>query len=67
MHDVIALIIVTAVFSTLIAEGVENKDQSYFVKELECDYVQGFFMSKPLIASDFLMLLDAESNKISCC
>ena len=32
----------------VVAEGVETKEQLERLKELSCDYVQGFYYSKPL-------------------
>lgn len=38
---------------TVIAEGVETKEQLLLLKELECDLIQGYYFSKPLTADDF--------------
>lgn len=40
-----------------IAEGVDNDDDLATLRELGCDYVQGFLVSKPLNANDFCRLL----------
>jgi len=32
----------------VVAEGVETEEQLLCLKELSCDYVQGFYYSKPL-------------------
>ena len=37
----------------VIAEGVERQDQLRILRELECDYVQGFLVSPPLSSKDF--------------
>jgi EAL domain-containing protein (putative c-di-GMP-specific phosphodiesterase class I) len=37
----------------VIAEGVENEIQKNFVFENGCDYVQGFYYSKPVPADEF--------------
>ena len=34
---------------TVIAEGVETENEFYFCKEIGCDYLQGFFVQKPVI------------------
>ncbi len=42
---------------TVIAEGVETKEQLQYLSALECDVVQGFLFSKALAASAFEELL----------
>lgn len=37
----------------VIAEGVETKEQESLLKEMGCDYAQGYLYSKPLKAQDF--------------
>jgi diguanylate cyclase (GGDEF)-like protein/PAS domain S-box-containing protein len=37
----------------VIAEGVETAEQLAFLKEKECDEIQGYYFSKPLTADDF--------------
>ena len=36
----------------VVAEGVENEEQLEFLRELGCDYVQGYFLSRPLPADE---------------
>jgi len=42
---------------TVIAEGVETKEQLQYLSALECDVVQGFLFSKPLSTKAFEELL----------
>lgn len=49
---------------TVIAEGVETKEQLQYLSALECDVVQGFLFSKPLSAKHFEELL-VEQRKIA--
>lgn len=37
-----------------VAEGVETEDQARMIAELGCDYIQGYFYSKPLSAATLL-------------
>ena len=37
----------------VVAEGVETEEQLIALRELGCDYVQGYFFSKPVPAADF--------------
>ena len=39
----------------IIAEGVETKEQKKFFEGTNCDYIQGYYYSKPL---DYESLLD---------
>ena len=36
----------------VIAEGVENKEQICFLREHNCDEIQGYYFSKPLLADE---------------
>ena len=38
----------------LVVEGVETRDSLDALEEMQCDYVQGFYFSKPLPEEDFL-------------
>lgn len=38
---------------TVLAEGVETEEQLNRLKELNCDEVQGYFFSKPLLPEEF--------------
>ena len=42
---------------SLVAEGVETEQQLAFLRQLNCDYIQGYLFSKPLAAADFLEYL----------
>ena len=41
----------------VVAEGIEREEQLDFLRDRDCDEYQGFFASKPLLASDFLKLV----------
>jgi EAL domain-containing protein (putative c-di-GMP-specific phosphodiesterase class I) len=45
----------------VIAEGVETADQLAYLKQYECDEIQGFYFSKPLTADAFSALLKSEA------
>jgi diguanylate cyclase (GGDEF)-like protein/PAS domain S-box-containing protein len=44
---------------TVVAEGVETSEQLTLLAELDCDFVQGYYLSKPLPAKQ---LLDFSAN-----
>ena len=50
---------------TVIAEGVETREQLESLTELECDVVQGFLFSKALSTEDFEELLIAQGQAMS--
>ena len=43
---------------TVVAEGVEYKEQYEILKELGCDIIQGYYFSKPLPAEEFEKLIE---------
>ena len=46
----------------VIAEGVETAIQLNYLKKHNCDYVQGFLLSKPLSNNDVLLFLEGKSQ-----
>lgn len=36
-----------------VVEGVETEENHRFIQELECDYGQGYYYSKPVSAQEF--------------
>ena len=47
---------------TVVAEGVEKKEQVEFLREKGCDEIQGFFFSRPLTAEKFEKLLKEKAS-----
>lgn len=45
----------------VIAEGVETIEQLNYLKQFECDAIQGFYFSKPINASEVVKYLDKNS------
>jgi EAL domain-containing protein (putative c-di-GMP-specific phosphodiesterase class I) len=45
------------------AEGVENSDQLYFLRQRGCDEAQGFFFGRPLPAAELESILGGEQSK----
>lgn len=45
---------------SVIAEGVETREQAERLQQLFCDQMQGYFFSKPLPAEDYMALLEKE-------
>lgn len=41
----------------VVAEGVENMEQVDFLRERACDYIQGYYYTKPVDRDNFLSLL----------
>jgi EAL domain-containing protein (putative c-di-GMP-specific phosphodiesterase class I) len=42
---------------TVVAEGVETKEQEVFLRDHGCDQMQGYYFSKPVTADQFAELL----------
>lgn len=47
----------------VIAEGVEAQTQMDYLKEHQCNYVQGYYFSKPLEKKDALQILELSMNE----
>lgn len=47
---------------TVVAEGVETKEQEKFLKDQICDEMQGFYFSKPISPDGFADLLRKHSG-----
>ena len=43
---------------SVIAEGIENEDQLKLLRLVQCEFVQGFLISRPLPAEEFTALLE---------
>jgi EAL domain-containing protein (putative c-di-GMP-specific phosphodiesterase class I) len=45
---------------TVVAQGVETREQAEFLRDHSCDELQGFYLSRPLPPDDFAKLLVAD-------
>jgi diguanylate cyclase (GGDEF)-like protein/PAS domain S-box-containing protein len=43
---------------TVTAEGIETREQARILGDLECEFLQGYYISKPLAAEEILALLE---------
>ncbi len=48
----------------LVAEGVETLEQTNMLKDMGCDYFQGYYYSKPLPGKEFLHLLATQKLEL---
>jgi EAL domain-containing protein (putative c-di-GMP-specific phosphodiesterase class I) len=48
----------------IIAEGVETKEQYDYLKKMECDTIQGYFFSEPLLAEEMMEFLKKDEKVI---
>ena len=46
----------------VVAEGIEKTDQSKFLKEYNCDLMQGFYFSKPVSSIEAKKLIEKENS-----
>jgi EAL domain-containing protein (putative c-di-GMP-specific phosphodiesterase class I) len=44
----------------VVAEGIESVNQVLLLREMQCDYIQGYVFSKPLNALEFGRFLTAQ-------
>jgi diguanylate cyclase (GGDEF)-like protein len=44
----------------IVAEGVETREQADILRDLQCDYAQGYFIQKPLFSHEFEAFVDRE-------
>jgi EAL domain-containing protein (putative c-di-GMP-specific phosphodiesterase class I) len=42
----------------VVAEGVENKDQLEILKDLKCDYIQGYYFYRPMLRNNVEKLIN---------
>ena len=49
---------------TVVAEGVENREQYVFLQNNGCDLIQGFYISKALPAAEFEHLIRSDHTKV---
>ena len=54
------IIIGKAIASTVVAEGVETKEQADFLRELSCDEFNGLYLNQPIPPEQFAELLQAQ-------
>ncbi|WP_335944192.1 EAL domain-containing protein [Pseudomonas sp. G166] len=47
---------------TVVAQGVETKEQADFLRENACDEFQGFYFNRPVPADQFKVLLQAQAR-----
>jgi diguanylate cyclase (GGDEF)-like protein len=50
---------------TVVAQGVETRDQAEFLRTHACDELQGFYFKRPLPADQFTKLLEAQTTEIT--
>ena len=47
----------------LVAEGAETSNEVDILKNMNCDYIQGFYFSRPLPQDDFIRFIEAQNRK----
>ena len=47
---------------SIVAEGIESREMSNELSRIGCNYLQGFYYSKPVPADDFLKLISGSAN-----
>jgi len=49
----------------IVAEGVETQEEWDLIQNLDCDRIQGYFVSKPIPADNFIPWIQQWKNKMS--
>ena len=49
----------------VVAEGIERQEQLDFLRDRDCDEYQGYLLSKPVLASDFLALVAKNMKQLA--
>jgi EAL domain-containing protein (putative c-di-GMP-specific phosphodiesterase class I) len=47
----------------VVAEGVETEQQLAYLRQIGCDWLQGYYLSRPMEHEDFAQLLMTERNR----
>jgi EAL domain-containing protein (putative c-di-GMP-specific phosphodiesterase class I) len=47
----------------VVAEGVETADQLEYLRQISCDEVQGYLISRPVAEANVLALLDTKKYR----
>lgn len=50
---------------SVVAEGVETKEQLERLREIGCDYVQGYFFARPMPSLDFEKLMNEQRLSVT--
>lgn len=48
----------------LVVEGAETGDEVDILKDMNCDYIQGFYFSRPLPEDEFIRFLEQQSKPV---
>lgn len=51
----------------IVAEGIEQPEQVTLLRDVQCEYGQGFFFSKPVVASEIIARIESmgDANKVT--
>ena len=49
----------------VVAEGIERQEQLDFLRDRDCDEYQGYLLSKPILASDFVALVTKNMKQLA--
>lgn len=56
-----AINMIKAMKMKIVVEGVETEEMLKLFSELECEYIQGYYFSKPIPREEFVKFIQASS------
>ena len=48
----------------LVVEGAETEDEVKILQEMNCDYIQGFYFSRPLPSGEFIHFMERHNGRV---
>lgn len=60
-----AILAIANEFNLTLAEGVENQEQLDALRDMGCDYMQGFYLARPMAPDKLIQFLNEYDDQLS--